>query len=381
MKVSVYKYLSLLLLLLINVSFVSASTTATSQEFVKEINKSFSLNANGRLELANRHGQINIISWDKDQVDIDIRIIVQAHSQEDANSVFERVRIDFSDNPNMVSAMTQIGTGNRSWWEKLTGGWGGSSDDFKIIYDVKMPSRAFLKANAMYCNISCGDHLGGTDIYAKYGNVNLGELGDDCQLEVGYGNAKVKALNGSARVRIGYGDLDIDHASQDLEVEARYGDFRIESAQSLQLNSRYTDCVVGKVDRLRLNGSYGDIRIDDVQELRASTTYLGYEVDKVWKKLDITTAYGDVEVDWVGAGFSEVRFKGSYSDIELRIDEAAGYEVEARTSYADIDMPNSVELSRREHKSNAVSMSGRKSGKGNGRMSLSSSYGDIEIME
>ena len=116
-----------------------------------------------------------------------------------------------------------------------------------------------------------------------------------------------------------------------------------------------------------------------MKEIRASTTYLGYEIDKVWESFDITTAYGDVEVDWLGAGFTNARFKGSYSDIELRVDPSAGYEVEARTTYADVELPSGVDISRQEKKSNAVSVSGRKNGKGNGRMSLSSSYGDIEV--
>lgn len=351
------------------------------KEFVKKIEKSFSLGQDGRLELTNRYGRINVQSWEENRTDIKIRIIVKADDQNRANEVFDRIRIDFTETGNLVGVATQIGTSNKGWWDRLWSGDWNSSDDFKIVYDVKMPSRAFLKTDAMYCNVNCGDHNGEVDVYAKYGNVDLATLGQFANVEVKYGNVNVEALNERARFRVGYGNLDIDRASGELEVNMRYGQLRIETADRLDLDTRYTNTRIVKVQRMRFDGSYGDIEIDEVHTLRASTDYLGYEIGKVTGMIDVNTDYGDLEIDLLAAGFTEARFKGSYADVEIKVDQAAGYEVSARTSYADVDLPNSVDVNRRESRSNSVSVSGKKAGQGQGYLDLASSYGDITLRE
>lgn len=352
------------------------------KEFLKEIDKSFDLNKDGRVELSNQYGQINVTSWEKEEVKINVRIVIQAIDQATADKVFERVRIDLSKTSNTVSATTQIGSGGRSWWERMTGyNSSCSSDNFKIIYNVTVPNQAFLKTNGMHCNVSCGDHLGEVDIYTKHGNVDLGEIGDYCRVETAYGNASIDVLNAPALLKVSYGNLDVEEAASELDVNVRYGKFNVDVAQELVLDSRYTDTRVGKVARFRFNGSYGDIEIGEVDQLRSSTTYLDYEIRKIHELMDITTAYGDVNAYWLSAGFIEARFKGSYADIDIRIDPEAGYEVNARANYADVDLPSSVDLSRKETKSSSEMRRGKKSGRGSGYLDISSAYGDVSIRE
>lgn len=383
MKPSAYKTLLFLwgFALATSTLFASSDHVAPDfrREFVKEINKSFPLDSDGHLELSNRHGQINVQSWDKEETKINIRIIVQAGDQEEANEVFERVRISFTDTRKLVTATTQINASKDSWWDRLFGSYG--SDDFKIIYDVKMPTQAYLQANGQYCNVSCDDHAGESSFYVKYGNLNAGELGGRTQIEVGYGNANIENLKTSSAVQMRYGNLDVDRAAGELEVDIRYGELQLKEVNELILDSRYTEVEVGKAVRIRIDGSYGDLQIGEVRNLRATTTYLGYEIDQVLGSADITTAYGDVEIDFVKAGFEEIRVKGSYADIELRMDPTAGYEMNARTSYSDIDYPNGMEVNRKENKSNSASMEGRKKGIGSGKLDLSSAYGDISVRD
>lgn len=381
MKRLAYK-LPLLFCLLFALQVTATPTDSPAEprrEFVKEINKSFPLSATGRLELSNRHGSINVQSWNQDKVTIDIKILVQAGDQETANQVFDRVQINFTDTDNLVSAVTSISSVNKSWWDRLVGGF--NSDDFKIIYTVKMPNRAFLSADGQYCNINCGDHAGELDVNVQYGNVDLGEIGERVQVRTKYGNTNIEGLASPSIVETGYGNLDIDKASSELDINIRYGELRIDEANDLILDSRYTDMRIGKVGKMRFKGSYGDIRIREVRSIRASTTYSGYEIEKVMELADISTAYGDVEIDWVNAGFNEIRVKGSYSDIEVRMDPEAGYELNARTSYSDIDYPSGLDINRKERKSNSESISGKKSGKGNGRLELATAYGDISVRD
>lgn len=384
MKRSIYR-IPILLGLICSFQLLAAAPAdpgcVEKREYVKNISKTFDLAEDGRLELANRHGHINVESWDQEKTVIDIKIIVNADSEDNANKVFDRVRIDFSHASSLVSARTQIGTESKGWWERMFGGF--NSDDFKIIYDVKMPNAAFLRAEGQYCNISVDDHGGEVSISSRYGNIDLEDIGDRAEVLCKYGNIKIRSLRADSRVEVGYGNLDITSVSNELDVKIRYGELRIDEVPELILDSRYTDMRLGKVGDLRLNGSYGDLRMEEVTNLRAATTYSEYEIDKVFKMADISTAYGDVEIEWVKAGFSEIRIKGSYSDIEVRMDPTAGYELDARTSYAGIDHPSELVISRRESKSNSECIKGQCKGKGKstGRLELASTYGDISIVQ
>ncbi|PHI18881.1 hypothetical protein CEQ90_15680 [Lewinellaceae bacterium SD302] len=382
MKPSIYK-LSLFLSLFISFQLSAANASdpgcGSKREFVKNINKTFDLDADGRLELSNRHGYIDVQSWNQEKTTIDIKIIVNAGDQEDANKVFERVRIDFSHTSNLVSVKTQIGSETKGWWDRIFGGF--NSDDFKIVYQVKMPNEAFLRAEGQYCNISVGDHAGEVDVYTRYGNIDLEDIGDQAEVQCQYGNINIETLAADSRVEVGYGNLDIDKASGTLDVQTRYGELRIDEAPKLDLDCRYTELRLGKIGTLRLNGSYGDLRIEEVNIIRASTTYSEYEIEKAYQEVDISTGYGDVEIDWLQAGFTEVRIKGSYSDIEVRMDPTAGYELNARTSYASIDYPSGLDVSRKENKSNSESIVGKHKGQGSGKLELASSYGDISVRD
>ncbi|MEL6356521.1 MAG: DUF4097 family beta strand repeat-containing protein [Bacteroidota bacterium] len=360
---------------------LSANTSSppTGNEFVKEINKSFPLNADGRVELSNRYGQINIRPWSKNEVKIDVRIVVQARDQEAADRTFERIRVSFYDTDDLVKAATEIGSrsGRSGWWPWKDGS---KSSQFKIYYEVQMPESANLQAEARYCDIRCDDLSGETEFDVKYGDLVAGRLNNRTQLSIAYGSGNVDFIGGLADVEIRYSDLDEDDANN-MEINSRYSELKLENCGDLDLDCRYDEVEIGKAGKVKISAGYGEFNLEEADELRGNSNYMSYEIGRLGKKLDIDTDYGDVEVGPVAPGFTEIRIRGGYSDIEILMDKNAGYEVSARASYADVDVPSSVDIKTRENKSNSESVTGTRSGTGNGRIDISSSYGDIDVRE
>ena len=99
-----------------------------AQEFTKTIKKEFSLNANGTVNLVNKYGKIDVKTWDKSRAKIEVTIVVKAGSESHAQVVFERIRIDFSNDDSFVKAETIIESNKSSWFD-----WGSSDrTEFQI---------------------------------------------------------------------------------------------------------------------------------------------------------------------------------------------------------------------------------------------------------
>ena len=56
-------------------------TTATAQELTKNYDESFDVNANVEVELKNEFGQINVETWDKNQVAVNVEVSVEAKAK------------------------------------------------------------------------------------------------------------------------------------------------------------------------------------------------------------------------------------------------------------------------------------------------------------
>lgn len=88
------------------------------QEFTKTVKKEFPINATGTVDLSNKYGKVDVHTWERDRVKIDVTIVVDARSESTAQEVFNRIQIDFSNDDSFVKAETSIET-NKSWWGEV----------------------------------------------------------------------------------------------------------------------------------------------------------------------------------------------------------------------------------------------------------------------
>ena len=137
-----------LLLIAVLVTGLLSADNGPVREFSKTINKQFNMPADGLVELSNRHGKIDIKTWDQSAARISVKILVDAKDEEDAQEVFDRININFYNTSETVGAETEIEDRRSSWWN-----WGDNSDEFSINYEVFMPASANLDVTAKYCDV------------------------------------------------------------------------------------------------------------------------------------------------------------------------------------------------------------------------------------
>lgn len=366
-------YIYLLLLLLPAISW--------AEDYERRLSETFSIKEEGRVRLENRYGEINVETWDRSEVKIDVLIKVNARSQEAADKVFDRINVDLSGGGSSVSAVTSINSGRssaRSWWNLITGG-GSSSSDFKIYYKVRMPASVDLDTEARYCDVVLPDLNGETKVTVRYGDLVAGRLSNRNEVEISYGSARIEELGRSSQFRIRYSEGVIRKAGQ-LRYDGRYSDTRMGKVGKLTIDAGYEELEIEEATECSLQGSYNELDLGRCGRVFLDGNYCDFTLGTITKELEVEAKYGDLEIDELLPEFEWVYIRTGYIDVDIDVHSEAGYELDLRTRYGDIDV-DTDELSNRNYSKDGTSRSltGKKSGRGNGKIDIETSYGDIEI--
>lgn len=383
-----FNKLNLLLALLLLAGSAAAATPAAVGEYEKTYSETFNVNNDGTVNLTNRYGRIEVETWEKDQVKIDVRLVVTADDEDDANRVFDKVRITFSKGPNTATAVTTIDGGNKSnkgWLRKLLDGdyfsySSSSSRDYKVIYRVRMPAGADLNTDARYCDVTLPDLSGSVTVKVAYGKLGAGDLTGRCDLDGSYGAIRVGQLGNDSRLRVRYCDGNEVRRAQDLRYDGRYSETEFGTVGRVEIDAGYDEIEVRKATEIRFDGNYNSLEIGEVGRFFFDGNYSDLEVESVTEELEVDAAYGDVEVDALHENFRRVYVRVSYSDVNIRTGSLSGVDLELRTRYGDIGMPSDVRNVNRESSGSSRSVIGRVTGsKNRGRIDITTSYGDIEL--
>ena len=101
----------------------------TKLEFTKNFDKTFTVDKNEVVFLANKYGKIEVKTGGTNQVVVNVRVRINANSQEEAQKIFDRINIAFSNGPDYVKTETIIESQSGSSWKWNS--WGKSnSQDF-----------------------------------------------------------------------------------------------------------------------------------------------------------------------------------------------------------------------------------------------------------
>lgn len=306
------------------------------QEYSKTTKKEFPISANGKVDLTNKYGKVEVHSWDRDRVKIDVTIVVDARNESAAQEVFDRIRIDFSNDNDFVKAETSIES-NSSWW----GGWN-SKSEFQVNYEVYMPGSCNLRLENQYGNANVEAISGNADIQVKYGDFQLEGIGGELKVYLGYGNGTVvKARDVSAAVS--YSKINLVNA-QDIEFDTKYSKIFVDNGASIKADSRYDQFNMGKIHRFNCESRYGNVEIGEAESVIANSRYTDYKVEKLNEGADFDIEYGGLKVNKLAKGFSNVNLKGKYSDFKIYVEPGASFTLDGNTNYAGIAYPTDMNV-------------------------------------
>lgn len=347
--------------------------------YTKTLEKSYSVKAAGNLVLDNRYGSIDFNTWDKKEVRIVVRILVDASNETRAQETFDRISVDFSGTASLVAAKTTIEKcGNTSsTWSWSWSDFGPRSPSFRINYEVMAPKGFELDANNRYGDIKLANLSSKASINLQYGNLSAGRLVGNSSLELSYGEAVI----GSTEVftsKIRYGKLKLAGASS-ATIDSRYSDLKLGRFNTLNITSQYDDYTIQAVRSFTNVGNYNEFQVDSAWAIKLSGNYTDLKLGYLADLADLNLTYGDVVIRSTAGNVKHINFKGSYSDFWADLHSSLSFKLDAKTQYGSINLPS--ELATASNVSNGRSSqvlaehgSGAKT-----LITLSSAYGDLTL--
>ena len=310
------------------------------KEYIKEINKEFSTTADGEVNIFNKYGTVDIKSWNENRVKIEVKIIVNARNQDDANDVFDRIDINFNSRSGYVSAETSIASAKSSsfWWF-----WGtNSSADYQIHYLVYMPKTNALKLETKYCDATMDYLSGGAELEMKYGDFDSEGFGGNVSMYLSYGKGKIMTLK-NLDGELSYGRLVLP-TCHDVDLDSKYSKVKIAKGGDLTVNSKYDTYILGDIRRMKVVGRYSDYSINQIDDIYFDGKYSDIKIELLVNNGDFESKYGNIIITNLEDGFGLIELDGKYTDFKVGTEMAKAFCLEAESEYGDITVSDKLKV-------------------------------------
>lgn len=341
-----------ILILFILIPFLGFSNDDTFISKEKNIKKTFIVNSNAGIDIENKYGNITVSTWDENKIDLDITIKVSGGNENWVNERLNSIDVDINALKSMVTAITNIG--NSSLKSR------GSSNSFEINYVIKIPKNGTVKLNNKYGNITTLTLESTTDIACKYGKIILGKLnGDSNRIEIGYSQ-----------------NSSIDYIKNG-NIEARYSGIKINESGNLNLDANYTDVSLLEGQNIKCKGNYGSFKFQKINSLIGSSNYVTISVAEILNSLSVDATYSKINVESMSEKSKNVNINTGYTNISLGYDANYSFDFDINTRYGSIKNDSSLDVLVSEIKSNTKRISGYNKKKGQNKVIINSSYGNV----
>jgi len=176
-------FVKLLFSLLVAAFIFPLSAQAQRETFTLDgsLHKTYPLNKGGIFSVENVNGEIRIESWDRDEVDIEIR-------ERNRRGGYE-IEIEIDARPNRIEIETRHPRRSR---------WGRSSS---AHYTIKVPREVELYAKSTNGNVSAGDILGEVEAGTTNGRVTLEKITGDVHAHTTNGDIDIEDVKGDVKAR------------------------------------------------------------------------------------------------------------------------------------------------------------------------------------
>jgi len=234
----------------------STQLLAASEKYEEKFEKTVALAKDGKVILKNVSGDIEVRSWDKNEVKIEALKVSRASSLSKAQENAKRVEIEVIKDGNVL----RIGT---KYPRTIFG-----SINVAVNYNLLIPSEAAIKVHsvsgdvvltgiggAVETDTVSGDvevskALKGVESKAVSGDITLEDISGSLYVKAVSGDVKLQGIKGSIEIDTVSGDVDLRNVSQAKTVRAKTLSGEITYDGQLMANGKYD-----------LNSHSGDIKM------------------------------------------------------------------------------------------------------------------------
>jgi len=310
-------------------------------EKTKTIKKDFDVNADALLNIKNKYGNIDVISWNQNRIEIEVTITVSGNNESKVIERLSKINVNFENSRSAVSAKTSIENKSKNWYNS------GNKMNYEINYKVKVPVTNSVDLNNDYGTISLNEIKGKAEINCDYGKILIGNL-------YHHDNS-----------------INIDYTS-DSEIELMNGG---------SINADYSNSSFENLEELNFVCDYGKVEVGNANIIDGHGDYLTMRFGTIYKSLNVQADYGSVKIQKVMKGFERIDIHTDYTGIKIGLDEGIAFDFVAQLSYAGFDYDeNNITYLKKVVKSSSKYYEGFVNKENSGAViEINSEYGGVKL--
>ncbi len=345
----VFKSKSLLLSLLL---IVAVNFSLSAQDATKTYSETYDISKGVTLSADTKYSDIELLTWEKDVVDILVEVEVEASSDNKAREIMEKIEVSINKSGNTISLETDIDNG----WSRNV--------KFEINITIKAPKYINLNAEVAYGDLFLQEVSGLALLDLRYSNLKAGALSR--------GNEKPYNM-----IDLAYSNAEVDEAGW-VEVELSYSDLEINLSRMLFVESKYSKLIGEKAGGIITEGAYDKYYIDEIDSFVAELRYSGLKFEVLNKTLSLESAYTNAKILKLSKDFDEVDASMAYGNIYMDVEEGASYKFEGEAKYGSVNIDADDKLSKSKE-NNYVRVWGTVGSNPKSTMNLITKYGNSTI--
>jgi len=301
-----YKLLTLLMVLY--------GLVSNGQVFEKNrsLSREFALDPETEIQVSNKYGDIELISWDKDSIKFEIDVKVISNKESKAVTAFEYIDFDFKSTAHYIIAKTSF-AGQGTFWSEVkdlastvfTG-----STTTHIDYKIFLPANAIIKI----------DH--------KYGNIFISDYDGPLEIKLSNGDLKAYALSGKTKINMQFANANINKIDHGELTLGYYSELQLEEGGELTIESRSSRLSINTAGDLRINSSRDKYFIGSVSDVDANNAFSYFEIGELRLSAKIEANYGDIVLRNIGSEVNNIQLSGASTDINIYKDKGQLFNLE-----------------------------------------------------
>lgn len=363
-----------LLLLVALVAVTTPLSAAKVGELTKTIKKDFDITADGSTSISNKHGKVEINSWNQNKVKIEVVIKVESRRKDDAQRTLDAIDVDFSNTSSSVSATTVIDNRSNKWWSGNNGG------SIRIDYTVFLPATNNLELIHKHGHATIDDIQGQVKIDFKHGEFRAGALGTGARINMAHSKGSFTDT-GDLSASVAHGRL-VGRSAGDVEADVRHATLELEEGGWVSGNSGHSTYVLGSIKGFKSSGSGHDrIRIQNAEVVKVRGSHTSVKIAKASKELDLELSHGGCTAG-LADGFTNVSLVGSHANFGLEVARSAAFSMEASTQHGGLSYPSGMDVRYHVEKNSSKTIKGSMGGdNGNALLKARLSHGSLKVTQ
>lgn len=308
------------LICLLTVGALAAAPATLEAKIVRQVEKTFSVQAGGNFTALTQGGDIKISTADVAEVRLTARQTFRADSEKEADEILADLTFKVEQQGNNVVV--------ESRYEKKPTGWfHGNWPPVTVDYTVTVPRNFNLDLKTSGGDVEVGSLKGTVKARTSGGDMKFARIEGDIDAHTSGGNIRLEEGTAVAKLHTSGGDIEVDRAGGPTSVSTSGGDIELKSVAELVSATTSGGDVYAKITTpikrdTMLGTSGGRVKISVPQgfgfQLDASTS--GGEVDA--EGLTLTIERGGIGksrlIGSVNGGGPRLKLRSSGGDIVVR---------------------------------------------------------------